>query len=1664
MVSSPLFVSRTHTSKILWSWGVIPWQISKLDRRPCGRQWLTLLLLIIGLSASVSSLTGKFTSLPPVSQRVFRPALIGSRERIYRVTNRSPWLSLQNGREVPGLYLGPPGLSHLLAHVQAEPLTLAAADFDEDGAADLISGYIGPGGGILTLRRGNPLSVHSSLALRASDINQAAPSPGDVMDIRSSFLIAPADRQISSFAGATIPFHLDAQLYPIPESPDFLTTGDFNADGHDDVAVAARGSRHLYWLAGNGSGTLGLAQAIELNGGVTGMAVGEINRADGLADLAVGIDGPDGPALLLFESPRGALCSEPIVIPLSGQVTSLAIGLLDGDHLFDVVVASGGELLILRGGDWSWSRAVGEFTHLPKRLMEKVPHPVRVSSVAIGDFIEDKAYRGEIVVVGEDGTLCFLTLSRLQGVRLEDGSQQWDAPSLPSVGLRPLPCERDDDLRLALGKEGWIQPIRAKISSRRADDIVLLNHDGQPSLLISTGMPPLPSYHGGAWLDVPAVAVLPLRLNGDALDDLVILQRGRVDPIIVLTVAAATFTVTTTENSGPGSLRQAILSANSSPGPDLIVFNIPSTGRRAITPSSPLPAITEAVTIDGTTQPGGRVELTGTNAGTGANGLTISGGNSVVRGLVINKFRFDVNRLAQFDLSRVGGNGIHLNSPNNIVEGNLIGTDSEGATALGNDFAGVLITAANNVIGGINDAARNILSGNFVGVGIASQAATGNRVVGNYIGTDATGTSAVANSGGIVVLGAGNNIIGGAASGARNVIAGNIKVPAIPGLSLTGGVAIINFQSFVGARGNVIQGNLIGLDRTGGRVLGNGWVAAETSSAGLFIGDASDNTIGGTVAGAGNVISGNIGHGIVIGSTDGNGARGNLIQGNRIGTLIGDVLRPAGNTLHGIFVTSSAGSNVVGGTDAGAGNVIAFNGRSGIFVESGTGNAILSNSIHSNTGLGIDLTPEGVTNNDSGDADPGANNRQNFPELTQALSSAEGTTVEGTLASMSNAPFTIQFFANTECDPSGNGEGQTFVGAVRVTTDSSGNARITFSLPSALPRGQFVTATATDAEGNTSEFSRCIAVALAEPDIDVPARLSFGQVVVGQSGTQNLPIKNLGTASLVVTELSVTSSVFKLTSPGVPITIAPGGEQQIRLRFDPPALGPHVAQLIITCNDPDETTVPVELAGEGIAQPMPDIEVSTARLNFERVPIGQMKTQSLTIRNVGTAVLRVNTLTVGGGGSSPFTVLSPSLPVEVVPQGEVTVVIRFAPIREGEVNDMLTILSDDPDESRVEISLVGVGVSSSSTRTLSAPSIEAAAGEIVAVRLTLSDGSSIAALQFVLTYDRTLLSVQEIAPGPTLPAGFSLSVNSSTPGQVSMLVVPPIRTPLPTLPAGVVTIAIASFRVADSAADDMRSVLGITGVSTSDPLGNAVMIVTQDGSVTVVNVRLGDVNLDKQINAQDLIRLSLHLTGERPLTGRELKAADANCDQVVNVQDFVLLIRHLTGELTLPARCGASSLVAKTIAGWEEAMISFGEIRYSGDAHLVPVRLHYSSREIAAIELLVTFNPLTATLEEVIAGDLVPHQFRIFARLIRPGEIKILILPPCESPLPTLAPRPGELLFLRLKKDLLAEPRQIVELKQIALSDGLGYGVVARVVETVGMSQEEWRMPINPRR
>ncbi|PYS64875.1 MAG: hypothetical protein DMF74_05600 [Acidobacteria bacterium] len=230
----------------------------------------------------------------------------------------------------------------------------------------------------------------------------------------------------------------------------------------------------------------------------------------------------------------------------------------------------------------------------------------------------------------------------------------------------------------------------------------------------------------------------------------------------------------------------------------------------------------------------------------------------------------------------------------------------------------------------------------------------------------------------------------------------------------------------------------------------------------------TNNTIiGGTAPGAGNLISANA-DGIDIA----NSSTGNLIRGNFIGTKA-DGVSPLGNTNSGVGIFTGSSNNSVGGTVAGAGNRIAFNTR-GVVVDSGTGNTILSNSIFSNAGVGIDLTPvAGVTANDNCDTDSGPNNLQNFPVLTSAVAGVVNTTIQGTLNSIPSTTFRIEFFANASCDNSGNGEGQTFLGFTNTTTDASCNANFSFSVPNASMTGPIITATATDPGNNTSEFSAC---------------------------------------------------------------------------------------------------------------------------------------------------------------------------------------------------------------------------------------------------------------------------------------------------------------------------------------------------------------------------------------------------------------------------------------------------------------------------------------------------------------------------------------------------------------------------------------------------------------
>ena len=417
----------------------------------------------------------------------------------------------------------------------------------------------------------------------------------------------------------------------------------------------------------------------------------------------------------------------------------------------------------------------------------------------------------------------------------------------------------------------------------------------------------------------------------------------------------STLVVNTTDDTDDGyctaghcSLREAINAANQTIGANSISFNIPGQGVRTISPEVNLPPVTDAVTIDGYTQPGAHpntlaegtdallfVELDGSNITAGATGVGIdlNAGNSIVRGLAVNNF----NLAGLRSQSNPGGN---------LIEGNFVGTNPDGTEPSPN-AAGVSIdNSSNNTVGGTTPAARNLLSGNTVAGVLVGGDSSGNKVLGNLIGTKADGAGA----------------------------------------------------------------------------LGNGTADSEAPTGGVHI-DSGPNT-------------------------------------------------------HG---------NVIGGTEAGAGNVIAFNYCGGVVVTGvqagANGNAVLSNSVFNNPalkggthGLGIDLGFDGVTSNDAGDSDAGLNNLQNYPVLTSAVTDSGGTVIQGTLDAAPDTEFRLEFFSNAACDDAGNGEGQTFVGSKSVSTDATGQAAFSFTPASPLAANQSVTATATGPGNNTSEFSQCLAV------------------------------------------------------------------------------------------------------------------------------------------------------------------------------------------------------------------------------------------------------------------------------------------------------------------------------------------------------------------------------------------------------------------------------------------------------------------------------------------------------------------------------------------------------------------------------------------------------------
>lgn len=491
-------------------------------------------------------------------------------------------------------------------------------------------------------------------------------------------------------------------------------------------------------------------------------------------------------------------------------------------------------------------------------------------------------------------------------------------------------------------------------------------------------------------------------------------------------IRGADYTVINTNNAGAGSLRQAILDANSNPGPDRIVFNIPNEGLQIICPATAFPVITDPVEIDGYTQVDSspntledadnarrRIELNGVIAG--SDGLILRTSNSMIRGLSIRQF----------------ANAVAIQGSSNLVVGNMLGSDKSPSlysitNSVPGNSRGVAIggTCCNaidvccNTIGGIQLADRNVIvgnNGNAILIGdsmVGLREVVDTRILGNFLGVDSSGVRPSVNNGNatISIYAANGVIVGGSEEGARNVLAS--------------GATAIRFRE--PPHSASILGNYIGIGA-------DGLTPLPFIFGGIFVSVAGDDLQPITPINC-------------------------RIEGNHIANCV--VAVEVGE----IFPNSTPTPPFFDPSKPYSANRI----------------TISKNSIYSNTNV-TDLAPISrgaiylgpyAQTNDLLDIDRGANNRQNFPQLTFVEFGSDTTIVTGVLNSVSSASYRIEFFANEAPHPSGFGEGEFYLGFTNVTTDFNGTATYQVTFPGVLLSQSYITATATDADGNTSMFSQ----------------------------------------------------------------------------------------------------------------------------------------------------------------------------------------------------------------------------------------------------------------------------------------------------------------------------------------------------------------------------------------------------------------------------------------------------------------------------------------------------------------------------------------------------------------------------------------------------------------
>jgi uncharacterized repeat protein (TIGR01451 family)/CSLREA domain-containing protein len=888
------------------------------------------------------------------------------RVTIHAADRGKPQINYQDGHELSGTDGAAASSNATPQGSFGNAQSVAAADFDEDGVADIICGS---DGGRLALYRGNVDVIYSN-----SREAQARKAQGTF---------------------TREPFFSNAQTFDAPESSE-VVTGDFNADGHQDVLAYATGSDSLYLLAGNGHGKFSAAQPFKMEGKITTVATGEFGHADDQTDVAIGLLTDKGALLVVYEYPEGATKAKPEYFKLPAPATEIRMGLLDEDALYDIAVACDHNLVFVHGHEqlYPWVQMKDSKIERPTAQVGRRSFPFRISALAVGKFANSR--RQSIALLADDGSLHVMEApaplqpkkavkalpenllttaiaptgdgfstykiedaekmraenSKAQPALVRDNSKRFDPEELfkqqieerqkqaqsnaqdkaNATAKENAPAKNKSPMDSILQSEDATPPTPslkfahsfdtapsrlnewsdavwftdalitnaaaqsnvkniltpARMSGSNTDALVVLDGNGKQLHIVSnqwatgTTQAATKKTTSVATFDVDSspVALLPMRLNEDAISDLVVLHNGASTPSVVLSAAALTLTVNTDSddfgnclNSSTCTLRDAIEVANHVAGTPSIVFDIPGGGQHTILLNSQLPVVTGAMTIDGTTQPGYGgypiIEIKGSQLTQPSDGLKIRASNCTVRGLIINEMPgSDPNQQ-----SVTGGNGLTLESttqsPNNnsnIVENNFLGTDPTGTQAKGNKGTGInVFDSDENFIGNSNPQARNLISGNGVtfstrgGSGLAMQFVNGNHnlVKGNYIGTNATGDGRVPNVNGILLSGT-NNLFGGVIFSAGNVISGNgsVFLPysftenrcsgnalAIQPLVLQGTTTNLTLD-------NRVEGNRIGTTANGMGPLGN-------CGGGVFTIPVTQTYIGSITDGGRNVISGN---------------------------------------------------------------------------------------------------------------------------------------------------------------------------------------------------------------------------------------------------------------------------------------------------------------------------------------------------------------------------------------------------------------------------------------------------------------------------------------------------------------------------------------------------------------------------------------------------------------------------------------------------------------------------------------------------------------------------------------------------------------------------------------------------------------------------------------